>query len=81
MAWQPGRPVVTASDNGEWQAWCKVSQLQAQRERRLRYRRIDYYPSEEAQAVIDSRTGRRGCGDYSSVIDALVIVGAGELPE
>ena len=93
MTWQPGRPVVTASDNDEWQAWCKVSKLQAQRERRLRYRRIDYYPSEEAQAVIDyypseeaqavidSRTGRRGCGDYSSVIDALVIVGAGELPE
>jgi MoxR-like ATPase len=81
MTWQPGRPVVTATDNDEWQAWRKTSKLQAQRERRLRYRRIDYYPRDEAQAVIDSRTGRRGCGDYSSVIDALVLAAADELPE
>ena len=80
MTWQPGRPVVTASDNGEWQAWCKVSKLQAQRERRLRYRRIDYYPSEEAQALIDAVIVR-GYGNYSSAIDALVIAGADELPE
>ena len=81
MTWQPGRPVVTVADNEEWQVWRKASKLQAQRERRLQHRRIDYYPSDEAQDVIDSRTGRRGGGDYSSVIDALVIAGAGELPE
>jgi hypothetical protein len=80
MTWQPGRPVVTATDNDEWQTWRKTSKLQAQRERRLRYRRIDYYPSDEAQTVIDALTVR-GCGDYSTAIDALVIAGAGAIPE
>jgi hypothetical protein len=81
MTWQLGQPVVTSADVADWQAWRKASKLQAQRARRRMYRRIDYYPSDEAQDVIDSRTGRRGGGDYSSVIDALVIAGAGELPE
>ena len=81
MTWQPGQPVATAADQAEWQAWRKASKLHAQRQRRLQYRRIDYYPSDEAQAVIDSRTGRRGCGDYSSVIDALVRAAADKLPE
>ena len=80
MTWIPGLPVVTAADNAEWQAWCKASKLKAQRERRLQYRRIDYYPSEEAQAVIDAAIVR-GYPNYSSAIDALVLAAADELPE
>lgn len=44
MTWQPGQPVVTASDHCEWQAWRKAPKLEQQRERRQRYPRIDYYP-------------------------------------
>ena len=77
MTWQCGGPVVTVADHDEWRAWRKASKLQAQRERRLRYRRIDYYPSEEAQALIDAVIVR-GYGNYSSAIDALVLAGAGE---
>ncbi|MHB8447378.1 MAG: hypothetical protein ACYC9P_05575 [Rudaea sp.] len=81
MPWVPGQPIVTAADNADWQAWCKANKLQAQRDRRRMYRRIDYYPSEEAQEVIDARTCRNVGGDYSSIIDALVLAGADELPE
>lgn len=79
--WQPGRPVVTVADHEAWQAWSKARKLDAQRERRQRLRRIDYYPSEDAQAAIDARTHGREGGDYSSVIDALIRAGAGRLPE
>ena len=80
MTWIPGLPVVTVADHADWQAWRKASKLQAQRERRLQYRRIDYYPSDEAQAVIDAITVR-SYGNYSTVIDALVLAAAEELPE
>jgi hypothetical protein len=43
--WQPGRPVVTAQDHTEWQAWRRARILEGQRERRKQIRRIDYYPS------------------------------------
>ncbi len=81
MTWQPGQPVVTASDDAEWRAWRKAQKIEGQRWRRARYRRIDYYPSKAAQAVIDARTGRLAGGDYSSVIDRLILTAAGELPE
>ena len=69
------------ADHAEWRAWRKASRLQAQRERRLQYRRIDYYPSEDALGVIERRTHRSVGGDYSSIIDALVIAGGRKLPE
>lgn len=75
--WEPGRPVLTAADHEAWQAWCKARKLDAQRERRHHLRRIDYYPSEDAQAAIDARTHGFAGGDYSSVIDALIVSGAG----
>ncbi|MEO8804128.1 MAG: hypothetical protein ABI304_01970 [Rudaea sp.] len=81
MTWQPGQPIATISDVTEWQAWKKSSRLEAQRSRRKRYRRIDYYPSKRAQALIDSRTGHFAGGDYSTVIDALVLAGAEGFPE
>jgi hypothetical protein len=78
MKWQPGQPVSTASDDAEWRAWCKARKLEAQRQRRRQYARIDYCPSKEALAVIHARTHGFCGGDYSSVIDALVLT---RLPE
>lgn len=64
----------------DWQAWRKARKLEQQRGRRAGLRRIDYYPSKAAQAVIDARCGPFAGGDYSGVIDALVLA-AGNLPE
>ena len=76
MTWQPGLPVVTAADHAEWQVWRKARKLQQQRDRRNLYPRIDYYPSDKALRIIGAQRG-----DYSSVIDALVLMAAAELPE
>ena len=73
MTWQPGQPIRTQQDIIEWQEWKRDSKLEAQRWRRIRYRRIDYYPSKEAAAVIDSLTSRYAGGDYSSVINQLIL--------
>ncbi|HEX7128731.1 MAG TPA: hypothetical protein VF217_01530 [Rhodanobacteraceae bacterium] len=81
MTWTPGQPVATAADVADWQAWRKARKLEQQRERRASLRRIDYHPGAEAQAVIDARCGPFAGGDYSAVIDALVLAGAAELPE
>lgn len=76
MSWVPGQPVVTAQDQVEWREWCHQQKLDSQRFRRKLYRRIDYYPSKEAQAVIDKRAGNFVGGTYSEVIDALLLFGA-----
>jgi hypothetical protein len=76
MTWQPGQSILSASDYTEWQTWCKVRKLEAQRQRRRQYPRIDYCPSKEALAVIQARTHGFIGGDYSSVIDALVLESA-----
>jgi hypothetical protein len=75
--WQPGQPVSTPDDNRAWREWCRTRKRDAQRQRRATYRRIDYYPSPDALAVIEQRTHRFAGGDYSTVIDALVIACAG----
>jgi hypothetical protein len=88
MAWQPGQPIITAADEAQWREWKRARKLEGQRWRRQRYRRIDYYPGENAQAAIDART-HSGCGgNYSAVLDALVLAGAealrrrvGRIPE
>ena len=79
--WQPGRRVLTESDYQEWQAWRKQRTLEAQRHRRATLRRIDYYPSSEAAAVIDAHTYRRTGGAYGDVIDRLVLAAVDEIPE
>lgn len=76
MTWQPGQPILSASDDADWQAWRKARKLEQQRERRAMYARIDYYPSDEALRIIRAQRG-----DYSSAIDALVLIGTGDLPE
>lgn len=81
MTWQPGLPVVTASDDAEWRAWRKARRLEQQRARRRQYPRIDYYPGEAAQAVITANAGNFPGGDFSTVIDRLILAGVGELPE
>lgn len=66
--WKHGLPVVTEDDVEAWQAWKKESKLAAQRYRRSKCPRIDYYPSKEANAVILEQDG-----DHSSVIDNIVM--------
>lgn len=70
--WQPGQPVVTAQDHAEWQAWRRARILEGQRWRRSRMRRIDYYPSEEAAAVIDRFRTRYAGGDASSILNRII---------
>lgn len=72
---------VSDSDHAEWRAWRKARKLEQQRERRASYPRIDYYPSPEALAVIAPRLSNRAGGNYSSVIDAMIMEAAGDLPE
>lgn len=71
--WQPGKPIATADDVAAWQAWKKESKLAAQRYRRSKYPRIDYYPGKEAHAVILSHINNWPGGDYSSVIDRIIM--------
>jgi hypothetical protein len=81
MTWTPGRPVITPLDEYQWQAWRKARKLEQQRQRRQSITRIDYQPSDAALAVIQLRLAPRVGGDYSSVIDALILAGRGALPE
>ena len=72
MTWQPGRPVVTAQDHADWQAWRKDRKRQQQRERRATNPRIDYYPSDEAHAIIGALMRPQAGHDLSSVINRIV---------
>ena len=72
MSWKPGLPVVTEQDTAEWQEWRRVSKRDAQRWRRSRYPRIDYYPDELASSVIGAQSGPFVGGNYSSVINRIV---------
>lgn len=72
MTWQPGLPVVTATDVAEWQAWKKASILDAQRKRRQQYRRIDYYPSDEACEAIQRALDADPRRTYAAIIDAAL---------
>jgi hypothetical protein len=76
MSWRPGLPVVTDSDHAEWMVWRKTRKLEQQRQRRRRCPRIDYYAGPEALEVIQSLAGSFPGGDYSSVIDRLVLEAA-----
>jgi hypothetical protein len=71
-AWQPDQPVITAQDHAEWQAWRRARILEQQRYWRKQMRRIDYYPSKEAAAVIDRFRTRRIGGDASSILNRIV---------
>jgi len=79
MTWQPGRPVLSASDRADWQAWRKARKLEQQRKRRQRCPRIDYYPSKETQTIIEAvaRTRRGEASTWSAVIDSLVLGASG----
>lgn len=72
MSWRPGLPVVTEQDRAEWEQWRRDSKREAQRARRARYPRIDYYPDEEADALIRSMAGPFAGGDFSSIINRIV---------
>lgn len=84
MTWHPGQPVLTASDEREWQQWRRNSKREAQRQRRATNPRIDFYPDEAAYGVILRSHGREGMGaNYSTVINRIVAEWAewaGEVP-
>src|SRR4051812_6008876 len=69
-AWQPGQPVVTEQDHAEGRAGRGVRVREGRR--RSRMGRIDYYPSEETAAVIDSPRPRRTGRDASSIVNRIV---------
>jgi hypothetical protein len=69
---QPGAPVITAQDRSERQAWRRERISNLQRERRHRLRRIDYYPSEDAAAIIDKLRTRGVGGDASSILNRIL---------
>lgn len=73
----PGWEPETAEDFRAWRDGCRHARaLERQRQRRATRPRVDYYPSEEARAVIVARL--RGCvhHDQSSVINRLILAGA-----
>ncbi len=55
--------------------------LSLQRERRKGLRRIDYYPSETAAAVIEKLRMPRAGGDASSILNRIVSEWAAIVPE
>ena len=71
--WQPGMPVITAQDRAEWMAWRHDRALKLQRDRRKQLRRIDYYPSKEAAAIVDKMRAPRVEGDASSILNRIVV--------
>jgi len=80
MGWVSGQPVCTPADEQEWRSWRAARKLEQQRSRRARMRRIDYYPSRDALAVIEGMWGRSMGQDFSSIIDRLVLA-VSDIPE
>jgi len=70
--WQPGLPVVTEQDQAQWQVWRRERKLEQQRERRRTERRIDYYPSKEAAAIVDPLRRPYAGGDLSSILNRII---------
>jgi len=81
MTWQPGQPVVSASDHEQRQAWRKARKRKRQRQARQGVKRIDYQPSSQVLAVLDARATRYVGGDYSTVIDQLILQAVDMAPE
>jgi hypothetical protein len=68
----------TRQENNELLASKREIKLALQRKRRAAKRRIDYFPSEDAGAVIDSLTDHKHVdGVYSRVIDRLILLASG----
>ena len=51
----------------------KAAKLKRQRERRKRLRRIDYYPTAMALAIVTSQADGRYGNDYSSIISRMIL--------
>ena len=81
MTWQPGQPVVTASDHAEWQIWRKERALELQRGRRRTLWRIDYYPDRNAARVLATALEREGSNtSIHETLDRIIQEWA-DLPE
>lgn len=67
-------PCADPADPRQWQAWRLRRIREGQRQRRAGLRRIDYQDvSPEAAAVIDGQCGPFAGGDYSSVLNRIVV--------
>ena len=72
--WQPGQPVITASDRAAWQAWKKARSRESQQYRRHseHYLRIDYYAYGKVAKLI---RGMVECGEvrgYAHALDRII---------
>jgi hypothetical protein len=72
-AWRPGMPIRTEQDKANWHNWRRERILTAQRDRRARMRRIDYYASPEADAIINRLRRHAEGGDASSIINMIIL--------
>lgn len=80
MSWQPGQRIVTEQDREDWQRWRRESKREAQRWRRARNPRIDYYPSPEVYALVCGIARPFAGGDFSSILNRIVSEWAESLP-
>lgn len=81
MTWQPGQSTPHLSDLAMRQERRNTRILELQRSRRKGTKRIDYYPSADALEAIKPHLSNRKGGDYSSVINALLLAASDKLPE
>lgn len=80
MAWQPGQPIKSAQDEADWQEGKRRTKAEGQRDRRSRYRRLDYIDvSDQAARVSDAevataqRERRYIDSTYSAVRNRIVM--------
>jgi hypothetical protein len=79
--WAPGKSVLTSQDHADWLAWRRERKRAQQRDRRARLRRIDYYASPDAAAVLEGLWRSAPGFDFSSIIDRIVRAWASVPPE
>jgi hypothetical protein len=73
--WRPGDPVKTAKDREEYALWRRYSMLKCQRARRERLKRVDYYASPDAAAVLNGLKTESRDSD-SNILNAIILAWA-----
>lgn len=71
-AWTPGQPIRTEADREAWQEWRAESKRQAQRDRRAKNPRVDYYPSARVRQAIEDQRHDHAGSDLSSIINRMI---------
>lgn len=65
--------LIAPFTEAEHREWRRKRANESQRQRRAKARRIDYYVSDEAAAIIDAQAYPSVGGDQSSVINRIVM--------